>query len=503
MEQSSSSPKAANGEKPSFTGAGKTETFQTAKGVFEYTLQADWITLHKKEKPAAKMFYFAYLKKEEKSRRPICFVFNGGPGASSVYLHLGALGPQRIAFTADGKALPPPHQLVKNEESWLPFADLVFVDPIGTGFSRVLDDRGDAKDGAKDKKEADKPDAKVDENEYFQQNRDLESISEFMEKFLTKEKRWNSPVYLVGESYGGYRVAKLARMAQEKYGIALSGVFAVSPAFEFNLLNFSDTNVLPWLDILPSLAASAIHHGKSQIPKGENFDQALEPVEKFVLGSFLQHLVLGAAYPEKEQVYEQLSRMLGLPVEYVKNKHGRIQLMDFARGLLKEKNQVLGVYDASTTGFDPYPDRDNHQAPDPSLAGIEGMFRAGIQSVIADTLGSYLDQTYNVLSMEVNTKWKSDEKKHYFDLNVGATDDLRYALSLNPNLKIVILHGYFDLVTPYFSSKRLMQQIHFADDLKKQIVLKNFPGGHMFYSWEESRKDFTALAKGLIANLNL
>jgi len=206
-----------------------------------YTATADWVTLNKREKPIARMFHVAYLAKGHgSSRRPVTFVFNGGPGAASAYLHMGALGPRRTVFQTDGSLPPPPAKVLPNLESWLRFTDLVFIDPIGTGFSRMIEEEkpkeGDAKgDGAQGEK-------KTDRTEFFEVTRDLESLGEFIQKFLSKHHRWTSPVFIAGESYGGFRVAKLARMLQEKYGVGLNGVVLISPAIEFDSLIGSDYN---------------------------------------------------------------------------------------------------------------------------------------------------------------------------------------------------------------------------------------------------------------------
>ena len=194
--------------------------------------------LRKDEKPTAEMFYTRYFGRLPGKDRPITFVFNGGPGASSVYLHFGALGPRRVAFGPRGEPLPPPHKLLDNAETWLRFTDLVFIDPIGTGLSRMIPD-------ADGKKETEKkvPGAKKDV-EYWGLKRDLESICEFIRKFLSRFNRWESPVYLAGESYGGFRVAKLVRLLQEDYGVALAGAVLISPALEFALLDPSDYDAL-------------------------------------------------------------------------------------------------------------------------------------------------------------------------------------------------------------------------------------------------------------------
>src|SRR3954454_4652428 len=201
-----------------------------------YTATAKWLVLRKKEKPSAEIFSVSYVAEGGEQNRPVAFVFNGGPGASSAYLHMGAIGPQRVAFPANGTLPTLPPQLVQNESSWLAFADLVFVDPVGTGFSRIIepDKKGEAgkPEGAQQPGEGEKPDP----NEYFGQKRDLESLCEFMARWLSEHDRWSSPVFIAGESYGGYRVGRLVRMLQEETGIGLNGAILISPALELTAL---------------------------------------------------------------------------------------------------------------------------------------------------------------------------------------------------------------------------------------------------------------------------
>ena len=198
-------------------------------GPVEYTAHAHWMVLRRKEKPAAEMFSVSYLAAGAEPERPVTFLFNGGPGASSAFLHLGAVGPRRVAFPADGSLPSMPPRLVDNEDSWLAFSDLVFVDPVGTGFSRVIEGREKKEGNGAGKGDESKA---ADPKEFFGQKRDLESLCEFAGRWLSKHDRWGSPVFVAGESYGGYRVGRLVRMLQENAGIGLNGAVLISPALE-------------------------------------------------------------------------------------------------------------------------------------------------------------------------------------------------------------------------------------------------------------------------------
>ena len=230
----------------------------TANGLsIEYTARAEWIVLRKKEKPAAEIFSVSYVAHRDDDR-PLTFVFNGGPGASSAYLHMGAVGPSRVMFPADGSLPPMPPRLVANEESWLAFTDLVFVDPVGTGFSRVIEDE------AEERKQKEQKDGDGDASEYFGYKRDLESLCEFMGRWLSGHGGWGSAVFIAGESYGGYRVGRLVRMLQATAGIGLNGAVLISPALELATLLPTDYDVLGWIDLLPTMASTAVHHGRSR-----------------------------------------------------------------------------------------------------------------------------------------------------------------------------------------------------------------------------------------------
>jgi len=452
-----------------------------------YTATAEWIVLTANEKPRAEMFHISYIKKDEPSSgRPVTFVFNGGPGASSAYLHVGAVGPKRVLFNEDGTPKKPPVKLVDNKESWLAFTDLVFVDPIGTGFSRTIEapDQSEKPDAAK------KPDEQS--QEYYKLKRDLESLGEFIQKYLSRNKRWDAPVFIAGESYGGFRVGKLARLLQEGYGVGLNGAILISPALEWALFDPSDYDLLHWTDTFPTMALAARHHGRSRVPS-ETFEELKQKAETFATMDLSNYLVQGARFPQEEAraVLKNIADFLGLEQDFVDRFNGRVPMQRFCRELLKNTREVCGFYDATVKAVDPFPDRDTHQAPDPTLFAIERVFAGGINTQIRQNLKLETDRDYRLLSMDVNSAWKVDTQNHAFELQVGATDDLRYAMALNPYMKVFITHGLFDMVTPYFSSDRLVEHMKLTDAQKQNLTVEHYKGGHMFYAWEASRVAFT------------
>ena len=465
---------------------------------FDYQAEADWLVLRKDEKPNAEMFYIRYsLITETEQIRPLTFVFNGGPGASSVYLHLGALGPKRVELSENGQPLKPPYVLSDNESSWLEFTDLVFIDPIGTGFSRMIEDAGNGGKSADENKAGSGNEKSKDE--YWKLKRDLESLCEFIRKYLSKYKRWESPVYLAGESYGGFRVGKLAKLLQKDYGVGVAGAVLLSPALEFGLLNPTDYEVLPFVDTFPVMAGAAAYHGCARkVKEGENIDEYRKRAADFAVNELLPVLAAGDMAPEarRSRVYNAAADFLGLPRKSVAAANGRIDIEYFVKNLLRAERRVLGLYDASVTVTDPYPDRDKLDSPDPTLNQLDRVFAAGINTQLRAGIGLETEKDYNIISMKVNESWKLDTKQHAFDIQVGAVDDLRYGMSLNPDMKVCISHGWFDLVTPYFSTDRLAALMKLTPDQKEQLTVKHYPGGHMYYTWSESRRAFYEDIKG-------
>jgi len=453
----------------------------------DYTATAKFYVLRKKEKPSAEIFSVSYVADGSDSSRPVSFVFNGGPGASSAYLHMGAVGPRRVDFPADGTLPPLPPKPVENESSWLAFTDLVFVDPVGTGFSRIVEDeeKKDGKDGG----------GKKPEDEYFGPKRDLESLCEFMTRWLSENDRWGSPIFIAGESYGGYRVGRLVKMLQEDAGIGLNGAVLISPALELGGLDLNDYAVVQWVDVLPTMAGAAAHHGRGRaLPAGSPLDDVRAAAEEFAAGDYAKFLVLGASLdaPERGRILSRLADFLGLPVDFVTRAEGRVGLEVFARELLRDERKVVGYYDATITTIDPFPDRAAHEAPDATLAGISAAYTAAVNRQLRSEIGVETDRDYELLSHEVNQAWKEDSKKHFFEPPDGATDSFRYGMALNPHMRAFICHGRFDMVTPYYTTDRLRNLMRLDPATAARLTVQHFDGGHMFYAWEESRHAFTA-----------
>ena len=364
----------------------------------------------------------------------------------------------------------------------------MFVDPVGTGFSRIVEDekkKDDEKGG----------DGKKSEDEYFAPKRDLESLCEFMSRWLSENNRWGSPIFIAGESYGGYRVGRLVKMLQEDAGIGLNGAILISPALELTDLEMGDYSVVQWVDVLPTMAGAAAFHGRSRaLPAGTPLADVRDAAEEFASTDYAKFLIRGASLDvaERERILERLADFLGLSVDFVTRAEGRIGPSIFARELLRDERKVVGFYDATITTTDPLPDRPNHEAPDATLAGIAAAYTAAVNRQLRSEIGVETDRDYHLLSLEVNQAWKEDSKKHFFESPDGATDTFRYGMALNPHMKAFLTHGLFDMVTPYYASDRLRNLMRLDPEAAARLTVQHFDGGHMFYAWEKSRHDFTA-----------
>jgi carboxypeptidase C (cathepsin A) len=495
--QDEKAPAKADHEPPA--GAETSATWTGAGASIDYTASGKWIVLRKKERPAAEIFSVSYVAHLD-GDRPVTFIFNGGPGASSAYLHMGAVGPSRVAFPADGSLPQMPPRLVPNEESWLAFTDLVFVDPVGTGFSRVIEDEDE--DKKKNEKEQEKEhDGKA--TEYFGYKRDLESLSEFMGRWLSGNGRWGSPVFIAGESYGGYRVGRLVRMLQETAGIGLNGAVLISPALEFGPLSPTDYDAVGWIDRLPTMTLAAVFHGRSRaFAAGTSPEEVVRESEAFATGDYAALLTRGASMPklERDRILGRFGDLIGLPVELVTRAEGRVTIGVFARELLRDERKVLGLYDTTITTTDPFPDREAFAGPDPTLLGISPAYTTAINRQLRSEIGIETDREYTVLSFEVNEAWRNDALEHFFTPPVGATDDFRYGMSLNPHMKAFITHGRYDLITPYYETDRLRNLMRLDPDMASRLTVRHFNGGHMFYAWETSRREFTAAIAAFVAD---
>lgn len=419
----------------------------------------------------AEIFYVAYTQQSPApaKERPITFVFNGGPGAASAYLHLGAIGPRIVATAADGEFLPPPHKLIDNPDSWLEMTDLVFVDPVGTGYSR----------------EAPGQDTKA----FWGVDQDASSVGAFIRLYLAQNGRTASPLFLAGESYGGFRAALLARTLQEDVGLSPSGIVLISPALEFMLVRPDQFDQLHWVLELPSLAATRL---RADGVSGEALRDRLAEVEHYALGDYLTALASGLEQGGK-LASGRVSEITGLPLDLVQRNFARIPTGLFTREFQRAKGKVLSPYDAMVSTADISPGSARIEGPDPVLDRSVPVLTSAFVAYARDELNYRTDVSYRLLNGEISHNWDYGTSGQGY---AGVMNDLQRARSLNPSLGVVIVNGYTDLVTPYLASRYLVNQIPSLADAKP-IRLDVVEGGHMMYLRPDGRRALKEAASEL------
>ena len=431
------------------------------------------------EKKRAQLFFVAYTVKPKDASappRPITFSFNGGPGSSSVWLHMGLAGPKRIFMDGKGDAGAPPYQLVDNVHTMLADTDLVFIDPVGTGFSRMVEGE------------------KV--GEYHNYKRDLESVGEFIRLYVSRHKRWNSRKYLIGESYGTTRAAGLSSYLQEKFGMYINGVILISCALEFSHLRFDDGNDLPPVLYLPSYAATAWYHGKlSADLQKRSLRSVLDEVEAYASTNYAAALFQGRSLPAATltETVEMLSRYTGLSPAYIRATRLRINIAKFVKELLRAEGKTVGRLDSRFTGVDRDSSGETFEA-DPSYQAILGPYASTFNHYVRDTLNYESDLPYHTLSgLYLTWGWNEFSNKY-----VSVSESLRKAMAANPDLKVFVGNGYFDFATPHFASDYCFNQLAVDETRAKNISVRYYEAGHMMYVHQPSLK---ALAKDISAFL--
>jgi carboxypeptidase C (cathepsin A) len=466
-EQTADSDTQAAQETPTLRLPPTAVTFHTtslAGTTLKFSAVAGAVTLRGDQgKPTAAIFYVAYAKEPEDSKRPITFVFNGGPGAASAYLHLGAIGPKIVEATNNGEVLGPPPRLINNDSSWLSFTDLVFVDPVGTGYSRAVDGK--------------------DEDDFWGVEKDTESLAEFIRLYLIEAGRMSSPVFLTGESYGGFRAATITRKLQKSSGISPSGLVLVSPALEFALLHGEDYDPLPWALALPSYAAVKL---ESEGVTGRGaLGEALKDVESYAMSDYLVALASGAEQGGKV-ASERVAKLTGLPLDKVEQHLARITPSLFIKEFDRAGGQLLSRYDGSVSGPDPHPTSSWPRGPDPVLDATVPLWTSAFVQYAQDDLAFKTDETYRLLNREARGKWDfgtSPTRQGY----AGVLDDIQEARAANRALEVLIAAGYTDLITPYMAPTYLVKQLPPLDGATP-ITVEDYAGGHMLYLRPDSRR---------------
>ncbi len=414
-------------------------------------------------KAKATVFVTAYtLDGAERRKRPVTFAFNGGPGSSSVWLHLGLLGPQRVVAGDVGAPVPPPYDLVPNVESLLADTDLVFIDPVSTGYSRAVD--------------GEKP------GEYHGFERDLESVAEVIRLWTSRNGRWMSPKFLVGESYGTLRAAGLAAHLQERHGMYLNGLMLISSVLDLGTIHFSEGNDLPYVLYLPTYAAVAWYHGKHP---GRTLEEVVAEAEAYAAGEYPRVLARGRrlSAAEKRTAASRIGRLAGIRRDYVERSDLRIEHVRFFTELLRDQGRSVGRLDARFSVAEPDGGRERFTA-DASYSHIQGPYTAALNQYIREDLGYENDLPYEILSGDVNRGWSY---KDFEGRSVTVVDELAAAMRANPHLRIHVACGYFDGATPHFAAEHVLAHLQIPAELGGNIELAYYPAGHMMYVHEPSR----------------
>jgi carboxypeptidase C (cathepsin A) len=427
----------------------------------DYVATAGRLALKEEDgKKKADVFYVAYTRSgvTDLSKRPVTFSFNGGPGSSSVWLHLGTLGPRRVLLSDDGLTAKPPYELVDNAESWLDLTDLVFIDPVTTGYSRAVPGEND--------------------DQFHGVKEDVQSVGEFIRLYTTRNQRWGSPKFLAGESYGTTRAAGLAGHLQERHGMYLNGIVLISAILNFQTAEFDQGNDLPYSLYLPTYAATAWYHKRLAPDLQRDLGATLAEVETFARGEYATALMQGDRLPAKERqaLAVKLARYTGLSREYLSATNLRIEIGRFTKELLRSERRTVGRLDSRFRGID-LDAAGEHPEFDPSYAGIQGPFTGALNLYVRGELGYESDLPYEILTGRVHPWNFSNAENRY--LNVAET--LRRAMTENPGLHVFVAAGTYDLATPYAAAEYTFDHLGLDASLVEHLRIRRYEGGHMMY----------------------
>ncbi|MEO8808824.1 MAG: peptidase S10 [Rhodanobacter sp.] len=400
--------------------------------------------------------------------RPVTFALNGGPGASSVYLNFGAIGPKKVDFGVAGDTPSEPPTLHDNPGTWLGFTDLVFIDPIGTGYSRALvDDKQATKD-------------------FYSTDADIKYLSRIMYDWLVKNGRMDARKYYVGESYGGFRGPRITQYMQTQLGVAMSGVTLISPYLDPGAWSDDTVSPLPWMTTLPSIAAAHLER------EGKLSAAAMAPIIAYTRGEYATTLMNGRSDPAAtEAMIKKVTELTGLDPLFVKRSGGRLETQAYLREVYRAEGKLGSRYDSNVTAWDPFPYAPHQETGDPILNGIIAPTTTAMVNFVTQTVGWKAEGRYNALSYEVNRLWHEDD-----DAREGSVKQLRQAVANDSNLRVLIAHGWDDLSCPFMVSVLAVDQMPAMGD-PTRVQVKEYAGGHMFYARPDSQALLTADVKKL------
>jgi carboxypeptidase C (cathepsin A) len=433
------------------------QSMQIDGKTLKYTVTVGAISTRDKDgKAAGDVVVTAYTMEGE--NRPVTFALNGGPGASSVYLNFGAIGPKHLKAGNEGDSPSDAPVLTDNPGTWLDFTDLVFIDPVGTGFSRATVPEDQAK------------------KLFYSTGPDIEYLSRVIYDWLVKNDRLGSRKYLVGESYGGFRGPRITYYLQSQLGVAMNGVVLVSPYLNPTIENNGDLSPIPWIMTLPPITAAHLEREKKLTP------QAMADVIAYTQGEYATTLLKGRGDADATQkMIAKVTELTGLDPAFVKFSGGRLDTEAYLREVHREEGKLGSIYDSNVTSFDPFPFAPEQRANDPILASIVAPLTTAMVDFVTRTVGWKVDERYNALSYEVNRLWDRGE-----DLRQGSVPQLRQAVAADPKLRVLIVHGWNDLSCPFMGSILTVDQMPVMGD-PTRVAVREYPGGHMFYTRESSR----------------
>ena len=425
---------------------------------------------NEKDEPIALLYSTAYTRSDVKdpSQRPIAFVYNGGPGSASVWLHMGSFSPKRVV-TVNADATPPaPYKLTDNANCLLDKTDLVFVDPVGTGFSHAV--------------------GKSQDKDFWGVDQDVKSLAQFISTYVSRNNRWNSPKFLIGESYGTFRSAALSNYLQSRDGMDFNGIVLISSVLDLGTISFNPGEDMPYVFYLPSYAATAWYH-KVLKDRPDNLSAFLEEARHFAQTGYLDALVKGSKLgaSEKAEVAKQLSRYTGLSEDYLIKADLRVNLPQFMKELQRSRGLTTGRLDARFSGYS-YDLLGEFAEYDPQDTSITGPFTAAFNNYVRDELKFGQDKVYHTGSDDANNNW---DWKHHTGENFGfpgspnVEGDLIQAMLTNPHLQIEVENGLYDLATPFFATEYTMEHLGLPAKLQKNIHLQYYDAGHMMYVRDE------------------
>ena len=448
---------------PAVDTASKTKHEITVNGKkIPYTATAGTLVLKKEDgKPWASIFYIAYTRDDvqDPSKRPLTFSFNGGPGSSSVWLHMGALGPKRVEMGPEGEQPKPPYRLVDNQDTALEFTDLVFIDPVTTGFSRQAPGENPA--------------------QFHSFDGDLQSVAEFIRMYSVRAERWSSPKFLAGESYGTTRASALSQYLLNTHGIYLNGITLISSVLNFQTISFAPGNDLPYALYLPSYTATAWYHKKLPKDLQGDLEKALGESRRFATNEYNVALMKGdkLTTAERTSIAKQLARLTGLSEEFVEGSNLRISIFRFTKELLRKEHRTVGRYDSRLEGIDADSAGERPEY-DPSYASVQGAYTAVFNDYIRTELKYESDLPYEILTGKVRP-WSYQRFENQY---LNTAEMMRQAMTQNPNLKVMIANGYYDLATPFFATEYTVNHLGLESALSSHVSLTYCEAGHMLYT---------------------